>query len=650
MLGYGQACMGDAELSAAQESGGQSPVWRQRLELLGLLRLAGWRWRAVLWVLIGMAAAVPALFAVTVGVLVARVPAALEEGLGSPEGGALWAGLVAVSAVLVVERSIAPVLDVARYRVGRDIDGAVRTGLLAVADDHPRIDRVEEGRVQSLLALVKGGLFGTAGSAAVAAAGVVGRYLQTLLALAVVAWFSVALAAVVGVVIVAIRRRWHGAFSSLANGLLDAADDLRRVTYTAELVTTPPAGKEVRVFGLTEWLVMRARGFWADAVAGPFEVRALLRRSANVELAILGGCYVATFVLAARATATGALGLGALTAILQAQFSAAQLIAPTTDDFSTGPGIAALHAAREVTDRLAHEPPDRATVSAVAGGSTGTIEQAMAVPPDIVFDEVSFTYPGAARPVLEHVDLQLAAAGSVALVGLNAAGKTTLVKLLCGLYEPTGGQILVDGVPLGSVAPPEWRERVAVIFQDFVRYELTARDNVRLAAPHAPADLEALDRAATAAGARDIIAALSAGWDTVLSRQYPGGADLSGGQWQRIALARALFAVDAGAGLLVLDEPTANLDVRAEAELFDRFLGATATTTSLLISHRFSTVRRAERIAVLDEGRIIETGTHAALIDQRGRYAELFRLQAERFGPSPTGTAADPGDQEQIDA
>lgn len=601
-------------------------VWRQRLDLLALLRKVGWPWQAGLWGLIGLAAAIPALFAVAVGTLVSRVPAAVEDGLGSPAGRSLWGALAAVAVVLVVERALAPLLELVRYRVARDIDGAMRADLLAVADRHPRIDQLEDGRVQSLLALVKGGLFGTAGSAAVAAAGVVGRYVQTVLALAVVAWFSVPLAAAVGVVIVAIRRRWHTAFSALADGLLESADALRRVTYTAELVTTPGAAKEVRVFDLVDWLVGRARGFWSDAVAGPLAVRARLRRSANVELAILGASYGATFVLAARATATGTLSLGVLTAILQAQFSAAQLIAPTSDDFSTGPGIAALRASRQVESRLS----PGVTPEPVRTDRSGPRMSAMPER-EVVVDDVSFTYPGADHPVLDRLDLRLAAGESLALVGLNGAGKTTLVKLLCGLYEPTAGQIRVDGVPLEEMDPAAWRSRMAVIFQDFVRYELSARDNVRLAALEAPADLAALDRAAGAAGAADTIAGLGGGWGTVLSRQYPGGTDLSGGQWQRIALARALFAVDAGAGLLVLDEPTANLDVRAEAELFDRFLIATAPTTSLLISHRFSTVRRADRIAVLDGGRITETGTHSELIDLEGRYAELFRTQAERF-------------------
>jgi len=202
----------------------------------------------------------------------------------------------------------------------------------------------------------------------------------------------------------------------------------------------------------------------------------------------------------------------------------------------------------------------------------------------------------------------------LAIVGDNGAGKTTLVKLLARLYDPGEGRITVDGRDLRTLDPLAWRQRLAAVFQDFVHYELSAADNIGFGAPQRLHDTEALRRAATRAGALDLIERLPSGWATVLSPGYAGGVDLSGGQWQRIALARALFAVEAGAGVLILDEPTAALDVRAEAELFDRFLSLTQGLTAIIVSHRFSTVRRADRIAVLAEGRIVEQGTHAELL------------------------------------
>jgi ATP-binding cassette subfamily B protein len=259
----------------------------------------------------------------------------------------------------------------------------------------------------------------------------------------------------------------------------------------------------------------------------------------------------------------------------------------------------------------------------------------------IRFEGVSFRYTGQSADVLSGLDLEIPAGRSLAIVGANGAGKTTLIKLLCRLYDPTDGRISVDRVDLSDVDPTAWQRRVAAIFQDFVQYHLSARENVALGAPELAADEARLRAAAEKAGALDLIESLPRGWDTVLSRQYTGGVDLSGGQWQRVALARALFAVEAasrerapgaaGARVLILDEPTANLDVRAEAARYDRFLDITASLTTILISHRFSTVRRADRIVVLEGGRVVEDGSHDQLIALDGRYATMFRLQAARF-------------------
>jgi ATP-binding cassette subfamily B protein len=247
------------------------------------------------------------------------------------------------------------------------------------------------------------------------------------------------------------------------------------------------------------------------------------------------------------------------------------------------------------------------------------------------FDQVGFTYPGTTMPVLDGLDLELGAGESLAVVGSNGAGKTTFVKLLARLYDPTSGRITVDGIDLRELDATSWQRRVAAIFQDFTHYELTVAENVGLGAPALLDDRGALRDAARRAGALSLIDALPGGWDTVLSRRVAGGVELSGGEWQRIALARALLAVDAGAGLLVLDEPTANLDARAETELYERFLDLTSGVSTVVISHRFSTVRRAGRIVVLGGGSVVEAGTHDELLALGGRYARMFRLQAARF-------------------
>ena len=245
---------------------------------------------------------------------------------------------------------------------------------------------------------------------------------------------------------------------------------------------------------------------------------------------------------------------------------------------------------------------------------------------EIRLRDVTFAYPAVGRrsaaPVLEHFDLTIPAGSSLAIVGQNGAGKTTLAKLLCRLYDPQSGAIEIDGVDLREFDLASWRSRVAAVFQDFIRLELPLRDNVAPAG--APDDV--VRAALESAGAANLAAL-----DTVLARGYDGGTDLSGGQWQRVALARALAAVKLGAGVVLLDEPTAQLDVRGEAEIFDRLLAATRHCTTILISHRFSTVRHADRICVLEQGRVIELGTHDELMALGGRYRTMFDLQAQRF-------------------
>jgi ABC-type multidrug transport system fused ATPase/permease subunit len=269
----------------------------------------------------------------------------------------------------------------------------------------------------------------------------------------------------------------------------------------------------------------------------------------------------------------------------------------------------------------------------------------------IRFRNVTFAYPAAPdRPVLAGLDLDIPAGSSLAIVGVNGAGKTTLAKLLCRLYDPQSGSIEVDGTDLRDLDLASWRQRVTAVFQDFARFELTLRENVipRLAVtaePSGPGEprqsghlspIDQVDRVIqadrVAAAALDAAGAAGlASLDTVLAKGYTGGTDLSGGQWQRVALARAMAAVELGAGLILLDEPTAQLDVRGEAEIFERVLAATRSCTTILISHRFSTVRHADRIAVIEHGAVAELGSHDELMALRGRYWTMFTLQARRF-------------------
>jgi ABC-type multidrug transport system fused ATPase/permease subunit len=222
--------------------------------------------------------------------------------------------------------------------------------------------------------------------------------------------------------------------------------------------------------------------------------------------------------------------------------------------------------------------------------------------------------------VLDGLDLEVRPGESLAVVGVNGAGKSTLIKLLAGLYDPTEGRITGAG-----------RTRLSVVFQDFVRYHLSAADNVALGDARVAPDRAIVRSAARDAGFDEVVAGLPAGWETPLARTRAGGVDLSGGQWQQVALARALYALRTGADVLVLDEPTAHLDVRTEREVFDKLAAHRGAASVILISHRLSTVRRADRIVLIDGGRIAESGTHDELIALGGAYAAMFTIQAQRF-------------------
>ena len=246
----------------------------------------------------------------------------------------------------------------------------------------------------------------------------------------------------------------------------------------------------------------------------------------------------------------------------------------------------------------------------------------------IVLDHVSFQYPAGTRKVLEDISLTIRPGEVVALVGENGSGKTTLIKLLCRLYDPTGGTITIDGVDLRQFETKALRHEIAIIFQDYAHYHLTARENIWLGNTALPPDHERVIAAARRSGADDVISALPHGYDTILGKWFEDGEELSIGEWQKVALARAFMR---DAQIIVLDEPTSSMDAKAEYEVFQSFRQLVSGRTAILISHRFSTVRMADRIYVLKHGSIIEGGTHEELIDRQGVYADLFERQARSY-------------------
>jgi ATP-binding cassette subfamily B protein len=385
----------------------------------------------------------------------------------------------------------------------------------------------------------------------------------------------------------------------------------RDADYLYRLAVDPPASKELRLFGLVGWTIERFIATRTRLHQLQYEATRLRERPLALSLLLVTAGNGLVLWALATAAAEGRVTLAEVVVYAQCTVGTS-LIAFGGMSWALDGAAAPVAAVNRL--EMATVAADRLASGHLAAHGSPARE--------IRFNAVTFAYPGG-TPVLDGFDLRIPAGSSLAIVGQNGAGKTTLAKLICHLYDPQSGAIEIDGVDLRSFDLDGWRARVAAVFQDFVRLELPLRDNVAPAG--APDDVvrEALDEA----GASQL-----AGLDTVLARGYDNGTDLSGGQWQRVALARALASVKMGAGVVLLDEPTAQLDVRGEAEIFERILAATRHCTTILISHRFSTVRLADRICVLEQGRVVELGTHDELMALNGRYRTMFDLQAQRFG------------------
>jgi ABC-type multidrug transport system fused ATPase/permease subunit len=386
----------------------------------------------------------------------------------------------------------------------------------------------------------------------------------------------------------------------------------RDADYAYRIAVDAPASKELRLFGLADWVIDRFVSRRTRLHQLQYEATRLRERPVTLSLLLVVAANVIVFWSLGRDVLNGQLDLGRVVMFAQVAIGASMIAFGGLNwalDGSSAPVAAVL--------RL---EPAMAPIGALENGDRDAGRRPAR---EIRFRNLTFAYPGGGAPVLDNFDLTVPAGSSLAIVGQNGAGKTTLAKLLCRFYDPQSGGIEVDGVDIRQFEIDSWRSRLTAVFQDFTRFELPLRDNV---APAGAPDNE-IHAALEAAGAAKL-----ARLDTVLSRGYAGGTDLSGGQWQRVALARALCAVQMGAGVVILDEPTAQLDVRGEAEIFNRILGATRQVTTILISHRFSTVRHADRICVVEHGRVIEIGTHDELMARNGRYRTMFDLQAQRFG------------------
>ncbi len=579
---------------------------RDEWKFAGVLSQADRALAIVWWTLLVVRGLLPALFAIAMGGLVGAVQ----------RGGDLAAPLGLVGVVFVLLQVLSPIHHAVGANLGSRTAAWLYDRLATACVRPPGMGHLENPKLTNDLTMARDFDLGITGpplfiSMDFIAGGLVELVggLATALVLTAYAWWAPLLLAGAWLATHWLLREsgvWRDRNTD------EVREAQRHADYAYRLAVDPPAAKELRLFGLADWILERFRSRRRRLFELRWQATRLRERPVIWSLLLVLTANVVVFWSLGAAATSGNLPLDRLVTFASAAVSTSMI---AFGGLSWALDGAAAPAAAVLRLQDAMDP---------AGALVRGDRPAAGMPArEIRFRHVTFAYPTSGEPVLAGFDLAIPAGSSLAIVGQNGAGKTTIAKLLCRLYDPQDGAIEVDGVDLRTCDVDGWRSRVTAVFQDFTRFELPLRDNVAPAG--APDDV--IDRALAAAGATGL-----ADLDTVLARGYPGGTDLSGGQWQRIALARALCAVRLGAGVVLLDEPTAQLDVRGEAEIFDRILAATRHTTTILISHRFSTVRHADRICVLEHGTVVELGTHEELMAAGGRYRTMFELQASRFG------------------
>jgi ABC-type multidrug transport system fused ATPase/permease subunit len=547
----------------------------------------------------------PALFAVAMGILVGAIE----------RGDSLTLPLAAVGVVFVLLQVVNPVHQAIGLNLGDRTAAWLYDRLTEASVEPPGMGHLEDPKLTSDLVVARDFDLGMTGPPLSLSMDFIASGLVELIAGVASAIVLVGYAWWAGLLLAAAWLSTHWLLRESAVWRDRNTDEVRGAQrdsdYAYRLAVDPPAAKELRLFGLVDWTMDRFVSRRKRLHELQYTATRLRERSLTWSVLVVVGANLVVFWSLANSAASGSLELGRLVTFAQT--------AVGTSMIAFGGLSWALDGAAAPVAAVLRLEPGMRSAGALSSGSRKAADMPRH---EVRFHDVSFGYLSGGPPVLSGFDVSIPAGTSLAIVGPNGAGKTTLAKLLCRLYDPVAGSIEVDGVDLRDLDLDSWRARVTAVFQDFIRFELPMRDNV---APRGAPD-ELIRSALDEAGAADL-----ADLDTVLARGYPNSTDLSGGQWQRVALARALAAIKQGAGLILLDEPTAQLDVRGEAEIFDRILAATRGVTTILISHRFSTVRHADRICVLEHGRVVELGTHAELMALGGRYKTMFELQAQRF-------------------
>jgi ATP-binding cassette, subfamily B, bacterial len=610
-------------LTRIVEAGGTGGTIREFFKMARLRERNGWKFFGVLpkadirlaiawWIVLVLRGVLPAVFAIAMGVLVGAMQHG--DGLAGP--------LALTGAVFVLLQVLTPIHQAVSANLGDRTAAWLYDRLTEACVRLPGMGHLEDPALTSDLTVARDFDLGMTGPPLSFSIGFIADGLVQMiagLACGVVlfgyAWWAPILLGGAW-----LTTHWFLRESAVwrDRNTEEVRSAQRDADYAYRLAVDAPAAKELRLFGLADWTINRFVDRRTRLHKLQYEATRLREKPLLWSALIVTAANIAIFWSLADAVTHGRLTLAEVVVFAQAAIGTS-LIA------FGGLSWALDGAAAPVAAVLRLEPAMRP-----AGSLSSGPRSAKGMPAhEIRFRDLTFAYQTGVGnslvtpvPVLDVFNLTIPAGSSLAIVGQNGAGKTTLAKLLCRLYDPQSGGIDVDGVDLRELDLRSWRDRVSAVFQDFIRFELPLRDNV---APAGAPD-EVIREALESAGAAQL-----ASLDTVLARGYDNGTDLSGGQWQRVALARALAAVTLGAGLVLLDEPTAQLDVRGEAEIFERILSATRHCTTILISHRFSTVRHADRICVLEHGRAIELGTHDELMALGGRYRTMFDLQAQRF-------------------
>ncbi len=584
------------------------PEW----QFFGVLPTAAPGLAAAWWVLLVVNGALPAVFAVATGVMIGAVQ----------QGRPLAAPLTFVGTVFVLMQVVGPIHTAVSQNLGSRVSTWLNEALIRACVEPPGIGHLEDPQLAEDLTVAREFDRGHTGPPMYLNVDFVANGLVLVVSGVASAVVLVAFAWWAPVVLLLAWGSTHwllresGVWKDRQTPEVRSAQ--RHADYAYRLAVDPQPAKELRLFGLAGWVLERFVARRQDLFELQYRATRLRERSIlGCLLVVLAGNALVFGVLGGQAVA-GELPLDRLVVYAQTALGVGMVAFGGLNwaiDGAAAPVVAVARLGTAMAPRgaLASRPSGAARTPAEIGPRR-----------ELRLRQVGFAYPGSDRPIFTGLDLVVPAGSSLAIVGQNGAGKTTLAKLLCRLYDPDEGAIEVDGVDLRNLDVVAWRQRVTAVFQDFVRFELSLRQNVDPTGRATDDDV----RAALVAAGADQLAEL----DTPLAKGYLGGTDLSGGQWQRVALARALCAVREGAGLVLLDEPTAQLDVRGEAAVFDRVLEATRQATTILISHRFSTVRHADQICVLEHGHVVELGGHDELMAAGGRYRTMFDLQAQRFG------------------